>query len=362
MNDNHRELISILFTTLIILLAALISHKFFLPLAWAAIIAIVSWPIYVKLEKLLRNQPVLAAALLTLLFTCVIAFPLSWILLIIIKEAHLFINFLIAANEHGEPSPQWLVNLPWIGHYLTNLWNQTLAVPQGLADFLASGSLGTFKPFNDFIKKLGLQVAHRSFIFGFVIICLFFFYKDGKKLLEQINAIGNYCLGKRWYLYIKTVPGILKATVNGLVLVGMGVGVLMGISYAIVGMPVPALLGAMTAVLAMIPFGAPIAFGIVALTLFAQGHTIASIAIFAWGGLVMFIADHFIRPNLIGGSTQLPFLAVLFGILGGVEAFGLIGLFLGPAIMVLFITLWREPQLSHKKTAASQTDNKILSD
>jgi predicted PurR-regulated permease PerM len=344
MNENHRDLINIIFTAVIIGLTILIARRFFLPLAWAAVIAIVSWPVYQKIEKWLGHRQILASSLLTLVITCAVALPLFWIVLIIIKESHLLINFIISANAHGEPTPIWLAKLPWLGGYLTQIWNNILGEPQGISDLLSSTSFGSLKPINEFLKSLGLQVANRSFIFSFVIISLFFFYKDGNRIRAQINTIGHYCLGQRWYLYAKTVPGSLKATVNGVVLVGIGVGILMGISYAIVGIPAPALLGAMTAVFAMIPFGAPIIFGFVSLILLAQGYMVTGLCLFLWGALIMFVADHFIRPSLIGGATQLPFLAVLFGILGGMETMGLIGVFLGPAIMVLFITLWREPQ------------------
>lgn len=345
MNENHKDLISIIFTVIIVLLTIFVAQRFFLPVAWAAVITIVAWPVYAKIEHWLGKRRMLASALLTTLLSCAVVLPLFWIIMILIKETHILINFLIAANTHGEQTPLWLQKLPWVGNYLTNMWNKTLGLPQGIATFLSQGSLGSLKPFNEVIKKFGIQIAHRSFTFGFVIICLFFFFKDGNRIRQQINAIGHYCLGDRWYLYAKTVPSSLKATVNGLVLVGVGVGVLMGFCYAIVGLPAPALLGAITALFAMVPFGAPIIFAIVALILMAQGHAIIGIVLFVFGALIMFIADHFIRPSLIGGATQLPFLAVLFGILGGVETMGLIGLFLGPAIMVLFVTLWREPQL-----------------
>lgn len=349
MNANHKDLISILFTAIIVLLTIFVAQRFFLPVAWAAVITIVSWPVYVRMERWLGKRQALASAFLTTLISCAVALPLFWMIMITIKETHLLINFLVAANAHGEHSPLWLERLPWIGNYLGKIWNDTLGQPQGISILLSQNSIGSLKPLNEFIKQFGIQVAHRSFIFSFVIICLFFFYKDGNRIRAQINAIGHYCLGDRWYLYANTVPSSLKATVNGMVLVGVGVGILMGISYAIAGISAPALLGALTALLAMIPFGAPIIFIIVALILVAQGHMVMAIAIFSWGALVMFVADHFIRPSLIGGAMQLPFLAVLFGILGGVETMGLIGLFLGPAIMVLFITLWREPQLSTKK-------------
>ena len=92
----------------------------------------------------------------------------------------------------------------------------------------------------------------------------------------------------------------------------------------------------------MIPFGAPLMFGAASLLLLAQGATIAAAAVLAFGFAVVFVADHAIRPVLIGGATRLPFLWVLLGILGGVETWGLLGLFLGPAIMAVLILLWRE--------------------
>lgn len=134
----------------------------------------------------------------------------------------------------------------------------------------------------------------------------------------------------------------VHGTVDGLVLVGLGEGVLLGIAYGVSGVPHPTMLGALTALAAMIPFGAPLAFGIAALLLFSEGSTVAAFSVFLLGTVITFVADHFVRPVLIGGATRLPFLWVLFGILGGVETWGLLGLFLGPAIMAALILLWRE--------------------
>jgi predicted PurR-regulated permease PerM len=191
MNENHKDLISIIFTVIIVLLTIFVARRFFLPVAWAAVIAIVSWPVYARIERWLGKRRALASAVLTTLISCVVALPLLWIVLIIIKEAHLLINFLIAANAHGERSPLWLQRLPGVGTYLSNMWNDTLGLPQGISELFSSGTLGTLKPLNDFIKRFGLQVVHRSFIFSFVILCLFFFYKDGHRIRAQINAIGH---------------------------------------------------------------------------------------------------------------------------------------------------------------------------
>jgi predicted PurR-regulated permease PerM len=130
--------------------------------------------------------------------------------------------------------------------------------------------------------------------------------------------------------------------VNGLVLVGLGEGVLLGLAYIIAGLPHPVSIAVLTGILAVIPFGAPVVFGAAALYLAAAGSTAAAAAVFGFGVAVVFVADHFVRPVLIGGAVRLPFLWVLLGILGGLETFGILGLFLGPAVMAALISLWRE--------------------
>jgi predicted PurR-regulated permease PerM len=147
----------------------------------------------------------------------------------------------------------------------------------------------------------------------------------------------------------------VHGTVNGLVLVGLAVGVLLGIVYFAVGLPYPASVGAVTAVAAVIPFAAPIVYSIAALYLFATGNTMGGLIVIVFGSVLLFVADHFIRPFLIGGAARLPFLLVLLGILGGLETMGFIGLFLGPAMMAALVALWREwtePELA--ATAARQ--------
>jgi len=132
------------------------------------------------------------------------------------------------------------------------------------------------------------------------------------------------------------------ATVNGLVLVGLGEGALIGVAYIAAGLPHAISIAALTGLLAVIPFGAPVIFVAAALYLAAMGDTLAGIAVASLGFVVVFIADHFVRPVIIGGAARLPFLWVLMGILGGVESFGIVGLFLGPAIMAALISLWRD--------------------
>ncbi len=343
MNENHKELISMGVTIGIICLSIFIIHKFIPSMIWAAIIVIATYPLYEKWRGFFGAKEDLSALLFTLLLGLIFLLPLSWLVGILIKELQLFINFLQQINKEGGSAPEFFKNFPFISNELVSYWDTNIGKPGNVRNFLSNLHV-SLTPTSYYIKQIGVSVAHRSFQVGFTLLTLFFFYRDGDRLIKQIHHIGEYCLGERWFRYADRLPRALRATVNGTIVVGIGVGLLMGVCYALVGFPAPALTGFITALAAMIPFVVPIVFIIVAIVLFSAGSVISAIVVLVWGTLVMFVADHFVKPVLIGGAIELPFLAVLFGILGGVETLGLLGLFLGPMIMVLFVTLWQEPQ------------------
>lgn len=343
MNDNHKELISIGLTIGIILFALFIVHRFIPSMIWATIIGIATYPLYLRWRYFFGNQHNLSALLFTSILALLFLLPLSWLATILIKELQLFINYLQTINRQGGQAPSLLQQFPVIGNDLVTYWDNNIGQP-GMVRSLLSNLHLSLTPASYYIKQIGVNLAHRGFQLGFTLLALFFFFRDGDKLIQQVNHIGEFCLGQRWFRYADRLPSALRATVNGTIVVGLGVGFLMGVCYMLVGFPAPTLTGFITAFAAMIPFVVPVVFVIVALILLSMGSMIGAIIVVIWGTVVMFVADHFIKPVLIGGAIKLPFLAVLFGILGGVETLGLLGLFVGPIIMVLFVTLWQEPQ------------------
>ena len=343
MNENHKELVSIGLTIGIVAFAVFIVHRFIPSMVWAAIIAIATYPLYKHWRRLFGNHPNLSSLLFTSLFGLLLLVPLSWLISILVTELQLFINYLQAINKDGGPPPDFIRQFPMVGNELAMYWDANIGHPGNVRGLLSNLHL-SLTPASYYIKQVSVNVAHRGFQLGFTLLTLFFFYRDGDKLFKQISHIGEFCLGKRWFRYSDRLPRALRSTVNGTVVVGLGVGILMGFCYFLVGFPAPTLVGFITAFAAMIPFVVPLVFAIVSLILLASGSTIAAIIVVIWGTFVMFVADHFVKPVLIGGAIELPFLAVLFGILGGVETLGLLGLFVGPIIMVLFVTLWQESQ------------------
>ena len=103
------------------------------------------------------------------------------------------------------------------------------------------------------------------------------------------------------------------------------------------------LFAALTVLFAMLPLGAWVAFAAASLLLLAEGDAVAAAGLFGFGSLVTLLGDHVVQPLLIGGRARLPFLLTLIGIFGGVQTFGLVGLFLGPVIMAAVLMVWREP-------------------
>jgi predicted PurR-regulated permease PerM len=311
----------------------------FLPaLAWAVVVAIAIWPLFER-SRLRHWNNTAAAAEATLLIGLVVIVPLIVLGIEIGHEAVATVQWIRAAEREGIPAPEWVMRLPLIGGYVSDWWLSNLSDPLEAANLLGRIDRSWLI---EWTRVLGVQLFHRLTILVFTFLTLFFLFRDGVRLVQQASVVVDRFFGATGTRLGPQVLIAVRATVNGLVLVGFGEGLLLGVAYAISGLPRPVLLGALTGILATVPFGAPLVFGLGALFLFSQSQTEAAVALLVFGSLVVFVADHFLRPILIGGAARLPFLWVLLGIFGGLESFGLLGLFLGPTIMAVLLALWRE--------------------
>jgi predicted PurR-regulated permease PerM len=314
----------------------------FLPaLAWAVVLSIALWPLYQRLLLLFpeRAGRIVAPLLLTLVVGVVFVTPVVLVAVAIGHEMHFYIHLIIDARRNGLAVPEWIPQLPLVGPTIADWWRANLADPS-----MAESLFGRVSPrmFAESAREYGGEILRRLVIFLFTLLTLFFLFRDGSTLARQLRELSDRVIGQRGETIGRHMIDAVHGTVNGLVLVGLAEGVVIGIAYVAVGLPYPASIAALTGVLAVIPFGAPLIYTLATLYMLSVGKTLAAAIIFGTGGLVVFVADHFIRPVLIGGAARLPFLWVLFGLLGGLETLGIIGLFLGPAIMAALIALWRD--------------------
>jgi len=328
-------------TAALVLLAAWILRHFLAALAWAAVLAIATWPLYLRFLARLPGrgaQAVWAPLAFTLLVGVVFVLPLTLFGIEAGREAFVLVRWARGIEQTGLPVPDWVVHVPY-GAGLSLWWQSHLADPAAAKELLGHIDRSVVL---DWTRTIGVQLVGRSTILVFTLMALFFLYRDGRGFAGQVAALLRRVFGAAGVELGRHVVSAVRGTVDGLVLVGLAEGVLLGMGYAVAGLPHATLLGAATCVLAMIPFGAPLIFGLCALYLLAEASVAAAVGLAVYGVVVTFIADHFARPALIGGTVRLPFLWVLLGLLGGVESFGLLGLFLGPAVMAALMTLWRE--------------------
>ena len=330
----------------------------FLPaLAWAAVLAVAVWPLYRRLLILLprRSDRVLGPLLATILIAIVFIAPLVLLGIAVARESHFVVALISEARHNGIPAPAWISELPLIGPTLTDWWTTNLGDPAMAEEMIGRVNL---KMLTDSVREYAGEVAHRLALLLFTLLTLFFVLRDGSALTERLRLLSDGVVGLRGERIARQMIAAVHGTVTGLVLVGLAEGVLLGLVYAAVGLPYPATIGAVTAVAAVIPFAAPVVYVLAALYLFTVGNTFGAVSIFAAGSAILFIADHFVRPVLIGGAARLPFLLVLLGILGGLQTMGFLGLFLGPAIMAALVALWREWTEPQRDAVTVQTPAK----
>ncbi|NHN87288.1 AI-2E family transporter [Acetobacter conturbans] len=314
-------------------------HGFLGALAWGVVFAVATWPLYRKIQ--LRCPALAKGPLLPLLCTAAMALmfliPMLFVGIEAANEAQNVLELMKHARNSGVPVPAWVERLPFASGAVSKWWGNHLSDPSAAAEFFSSFDARGLA----MTRTVGSQVVHRGTLFFFSILTLFFLYKDGDKIMRECTVASRRAFGRRGEIIGHQIIASIHGTVAGLVLVGVGEGIIMGLVYFFTGVPHPTLLGGATAIAAMIPFCAMIPVALASTFLLVDGGTMAAVTVFAIGAIVIFTADHFVRPSLIGGSTKLPFLWVLLGIVGGAETWGLLGLFLGPAAMATLHLLWR---------------------
>lgn len=323
----------------LVLLALWVVREFLPAVAWACVLAIVLWPAYQAIERhpVFRGRTTWLATVLTVAIALLVVLPIALMAIQAGGEAHDLYLWARTAQENGVPVPDFVSHLPFGSRQVSDWWQANLTQP--LKESPAMKGLHG-DAIVSFGRHFGARAVRASMTFGFMLVTLFVILQAGPRLSATVMRGARRAFGADGAQLLQRMAAAVRATVTGLVVVGLGEGVLLGIAYMFTGVPHAALLATVTAIAAMLPFCAPLVFCGAALWLAAQGAIVGAIGLAVTGVVVVFVAEHFVRPVLIGNSTRLSFLLVLFGILGGATTFGLIGIFIGPALMTVLMVLW----------------------
>ena len=333
-----RRLITAVLLAILVILGFQVLDPFIVPMVWAAILAYVSWPAYQWLVKVFRGRTIIAALIMTLVITAAVIVPLAWLIVILRVEAMRGYEALQALLVNGPQMPPALLKLPWVGDRLSDLSARMAQDPHALSLEL-----------RDWADRSSSMIAHvlggvtrNAVKLFFAVLSLFFVYRDGQKFARQFASVLEQVLGPRVHNYLQAIGPTVKAVVYGLVLAAVAQGTLAGIGYWLAGVGAPIFLAILTIVCGLLPFVVPLLWGSIGFWLIATGHTAAGVGLLIWGTIVVSWIDNIVRPFVISRETRIPFLLVMFGVIGGVAAFGLVGLFIGPVILAMLVAIWRE--------------------
>lgn len=339
---------AIAFLLLIFGLTLWVLSPFWAALAWAGVLAYVTWPLNVRVARGLRGRPALAALVMTLVVGLTLLVPMVLVMYNLTIDAIAASAKLREIASTGLPAlPAGILDLPG-GEWLAAQYQRVQGDPEWVRQRIEA--IGLANP--DIYKVLAGNVGRNVAKFGLAIFALFFLYRHGASVLSQFRSIATRWIGSQTKSYLHAVGVTVHAVVFGIVLTALAQGVLAGLGYWVAGVPTPVMWGAITALISLIPFAGPIVWASLSAGLFINGETTAAVGLFLWGALVVSWVDNLIRPIVISGPTRIPFLLVFLGVLGGVNAFGLIGLFLGPVILAIALAIWREWLSAPERSAA----------
>ncbi len=316
----------------------LVLQPFLVPVAWAAILAYTTWPVYRRIRTWLRGSQVWASLLMTTLLILAVAGPVILLSLTLANEAGEAYRAAIAVAAHPPEVPGWFRGLPWIGERVVG-WRANLqSDPQWWQGWLTQNADWVTDRVLGFVGDVGRNLIR----IALTLLTVAFLYFHGETLNDRARTVVHRLAGGRVASLIQIAGDTIRAVWYGMLLTATVQGILAGLGFWAVGFPAPVLLGAVTAFLALLPFGPPLLWLPAGLWLLIQGTLWKGVALLAWGALAVSGIDNILRPLFIGGATRIPYLLVLFGVLGGLATFGLLGLFLGPTILSLLLVLWRE--------------------
>lgn len=314
-------------------------RPFMSAILWAAVLAYSTWPVLLRVDGWMGGRRTLAAYTLTAIVAIVLVLPF------------VVAGFTLAGNvsrledlsrylQGGLPSeaPEWLRGLPVVGSNVERAWPEFAQDTEKVSDSLKAAGVWIGKWFLANSLNFGrgiLQLVLSLFV-------VFVFYRDGERMIARI-ATGAHRIGGDVSQHLLSIAGsTVRTVVYGIIGAALAQAVMAGIGFRVAGIPSPFLLGLLTFILALIPAGPPVVWVPAALWLFHQGHFGWGVFMLAWGFFVISGIDNLVRPYLISRGSNLPFVVVLLGALGGVFAFGFIGLFLGPVLLAVGYALLRE--------------------
>lgn len=323
------------FGALILIGCYYVVEPFLTAIILAAVLAVVSWPMYLRALNSLHS-PTAAASLMIGIIIVTVLIPVSLLSGVLAHQIPEFVLWVKQWVADGMPLPAWLLNIPYVGSSINDAFHFGFD-PAALSNFLRRA----FDPVTKWVLNISVSIGNGLFQLALVAFIVFFFYRDGHQLARRLRVSLDRISGGLAKEYAEILVNTTRSVVFGVIGTAIGQGVAAGIGFWIAGVPSIVMLSFAVCILSVIPVGPPLVWGPVALWLMATGKLGWGIFLIVWGVAVVSSVDNFIKPILISRGTTLPLALVFLGVLGGLMSFGPLGIVLGPIILSASIAMFQ---------------------
>jgi predicted PurR-regulated permease PerM len=311
-------------------------RPFLAAILFAAAVVISSWPLYQRLLARMRGRRTLAALCMTFSLTLLVIIPIALVAYNLADDVARSFEQVKAVIEQGAvQSPAWLRQVPLIGGWLDQYVSGLFASREQMTD-LAKRML---EPARHFLMSGGLILGGGVVQMSMAAFVCFFMYRDGMSLKRMLEAGTRRILGERAAKVSTTVSQTVRGVMYGLLGTALAQALVAALGFSIAGVPAVPMLAVLTFVSSLVPIGPPIIWAGAAIWLFAQGSTGWGVFMLVWGLVLISGVDNVVRPLLISRGSSQPFLLTFLGVLGGVIAFGFVGMFIGPTLLAVGYSL-----------------------
>ncbi|HXF67625.1 MAG TPA: AI-2E family transporter [Burkholderiales bacterium] len=332
------QIIQIVAIALIAVGCLMVLQPFLTAILSAAILCFSTWPAYRRLERWCGGRSWVAAAAMTLAMVLVLVLPLATIAFTYGGEVPQLVEEVRGLLAEGLPEPpQWIASIPLVGESLDASWREIAGSRAKLAEAL--GRLA--QPAREALVRAGIVIGEGVLQLALIAFIGYFFYRDGAALIEALRNALDRVAGPLTARLLEIVGGTINGVVYGIVGTGIAQALFATIGYLVAGVPGAMMLGFLTFFLSIVPAGPALLWVGAAVWLAYRGEPGWALFMALWGFFVVSGIDNVIKPLLISRGASLSFALVLLGVIGGVLAFGFVGIFLGPTLLAVGYNLLR---------------------
>ena len=334
-----------------------IIEPFLTAIVIAAILAVVTWPLFMRARVSMGGNTTFPAILMVFLIIVGVLIPTSFLLVAIAQQIPKAVELVREWIASGFTIPPAIAEIPRIGPWLHD--QLLFAIdPASLSSTLQK----LLEPMSAWILNAAVNVSQGLLQLALVTFIVFFFYRDGAWFADRIKTLMRRVSGELSNELTNILVNTTRSVVFGLLGTALGQAIVAGIGFWIAGVPGVLMLSFMVFVLSIVPVGPPLIWGPAAIWLYSNGDPGMAAFLVLWGTLAVSSVDNFLKPVLIARGSSLPLALIFLGVFGGVIAFGFLGLILGPILLAVGLSMlqaWlRNPNLVRKfqvRTKRSKT-------